>query len=51
MRSTLEESFPEVSSIILQKRETKIKVGELKGNSFEILLTDLDNNAEELLKK
>ena len=51
VRQVLEDGFPELSSIILQKRETKIKVGELKGNSFEVLLTDLDNNFEDLLKK
>ena len=51
VRSTLEESFPELSSIVLQKRETKIKVGELRGNSFEVLLTELNYSSEDALKK
>ena len=51
VRLILEESFPELCSVSLQKRETKIKIGELKGNSFEVLLTNLNNNSDDLLEK
>ena len=48
-RLMIEESFPELTSLTLQKRETKIKLGELKGNYFEVLITGLDKSSEEFL--
>ena len=49
VRNVLEGSFSELTSIVIQRRETKIRVGELKGNSFRVLITGLEREPEGFL--